>query len=397
MYTNVSYEKTDDNIYVNLVFNHSNPSFSLSGGKTITINSSPENIEYNVVKSTPYIDDASQYYASIIRFSIPLQSIPLYIMPIVPNQPNPNLTPFIIGITYNGIDTSENIIYIPDNLNIAIPTQIGYPVQNVTEYYYCYTYQLLINMINMSLYNVWYNSGIGTTFPAVSPPYYYIDYNTEIIHLIVPSILTEPTLPLVDIPKIFINEQLITYLQGFQYIFNGYGQPNGKDFILRLQYTSPIPQVLPQLSSACDENGNPISSTNPTYYDISQEYTAFTFWVSLKKIIITSFGLPIRSEFVPTNTNANSSINASYPIITDFVPNIEKASDVRTVAYYYPTAQYRLVDMIGNGSVNNVDLKVYWTDKLGNLYPISVGVNNFAEIKLAFFNKKLYNKTNITK
>ena len=391
MYTRTSYEISNDNFYVNIDFNHSSPTFTL-GTPTIGSNEEPQFAEYNVTKATPFVDDASKYYVSIIRFAIPLQSVPLFIMPIVPNQPNSNLTPMIIGITLNGVDYPANLIYIPDN-NVSAPTQIGYDTQNITPYYYCYTYQQLLTMINIALHNVFISSGLAALFPGIAYPYFYLD-NTDIIHLIIPNFFTKIVGPLSTIPQIYINEFLITYLQSFEYVFNGYSDINGKDFIFRLSsptLLTPI-NVNSTLNKSCDANGIPISTLTPIYYDITQEYSSLEYWISIKKILISTWGLPIRSEFIPSANNNNSTSNASFPIIADFVPTVDTPGGSKSIAYYYPTAQYKLVDLIGNERINTVDLKIYWEDKNGNIYPITIGVGSQASIKLAFLSKKLYSK-----
>src|ERR1700759_2826868 len=147
----IDFYKENDNVYLNVVIQNTG-----INDTTGTTNDADIVAEYNVTKTLPILDKCSQYYCSIIRFDIPLQSVPLFIMPIIPAssfinpQPNPNLSPLIIGIDYLGVDYPVNVLYIADN-NLPVPTQNLVGQQVITEYYYGYTYEQLITMIKTAL------------------------------------------------------------------------------------------------------------------------------------------------------------------------------------------------------------------------------------------------------
>ena len=82
----------------------------------------------------------------------------------------------------------------------------------------------------------------------------------------------------------------------------------------------------------------------------------------------------------------------SYPILTDFVPNISAAAgESRSIAYYVPTSQYRLVDLISTNPLQKIDIRIFWEDRDGNLYPLEISIFQQASLKLGFFKKSLYN------
>src|SRR5580658_1620493 len=133
-YQNLNIDNSSDNIYYNVVFNH-----NTSNGETPTL------AQYNFTNTISVLDKPSDYFCSIVRFTIPLSEVPLYIFPIKPNQSNPNLSPMIIGISYNGNNYFQNIVYVPNN-NLPAPVQ-NQTTQVIMPYYFVYSYQNLITAI----------------------------------------------------------------------------------------------------------------------------------------------------------------------------------------------------------------------------------------------------------
>lgn len=385
--------KENDNIYLNIVMQNNN---------TQTNNENNSLAEYNVTKTLPILDKCSDYYCSVIRFDIPLTIVPLYIVPIIPAsvalnpQPNPNLTPLIIGITYLGVNYPRNLIYTPLN-NVTPPVQDIIGIQKITPYYYSFTYSTLITMLNTALSNAITDSGYAR--PAnTSDPYFYLDPITELINFVVPNAYT--VAPANNVPQIFINIPLLNYLEGFKTFFIGYGEVDGRDLVFQFYdaATGPIIEY-PTYAQASDVSGNPLSiplvpPARSAYWKFSQEYSSLNYWSSLRKIIIATNTIPIVNEFVPAQDNG-SGVSNSFPILTDYVPNLEIAGQTRSIAYYYPTSQYRLVDMINDNPLYKINLKIYWEDKQGNLYPLYIPIFQQANIKIGFFRKTLYKSMNM--
>ena len=61
----------------------------------------------------------------------------------------------------------------------------------------------------------------------------------------------------------------------------------------------------------------------------------------------------------------------------------------RVVNIYLPTAQYRYIDLTSVSAMNLIDFKFYWSDWLGNIYPIFLNENGAVSIKVLFQKKKL--------
>ena len=376
--------KENDNLYLNVIMNGQTPTYQ--GGTTFTNEDNVPAI-YNATKTTPLLDKCSDYYCSIIRFTIPLNTIPLFIAPIVPNQANPNLTPLVFGIFYNGGTFSTNVLWTPESTD-SPPLQ-NQPTQVITAYYYSFYYDHFINMANTALQTVWVSSGLAALFPTLLSPYFLYDPETGLINLTVPACFVTLTAPAVAIPILFMNESSIRYYDAFPTFYRGLNNANGRDFDIDL------PKVNVQKYVFHGTAANPNDPTIPSpviYYRYLQDYEIIFIWSSLRRIIISTNTLPVVNEYVPAQDN--SGVNNSFPILTDFIPNINLPGESRSIAYYNPTSQYRLVDMISNTPLQKIDIKIFWEDTNNNLYPLDISTGQQASIKIAFLRKSLYKSQN---
>jgi hypothetical protein len=359
-YSTVS--QTGDTLFTHSDINNVNPIFA----------------KYAVTKTIPILTKCDDYYCSIIQFSIPLSSIPLYIFPVTPGSLLTRVSPMVIGITVGGINYAFNLIYEPDN-NYTPVNQTNPKMQIITQYYFCYSYQNMINSINVALSQAYVAAGLSTS--GNSYPYFFYNDVTGLINLVVDqrdfSPTATPSNP-TPIPNavIFLNEYLQFFLSAIPYKFT-------VDTVLGDIYNlNLIVFGTYNLQS---------SSSTPTYTNnqkiFSQEYSTVATWNALKKILVTTSTIPIISEYTPTN---NSGISSTLPVLTDFIPFIEFPGQSRSTAYFTPTTQYRLVDLVSSERLNTIDLNIYWQDIYQNIYPLTLTIFQQASIKLGFFKKSLY-------
>lgn len=412
-----SIERTNDNTYVNVVLDHPEATFApgrggVLGPQFFITNPDPVVAEYEVTKTETILSNCSEYYCAVIRFTIPLDEVPLLICPIVPNQPNPVLTTFIIGIQYGdptlpGSFFSQQVTYNPQN-NFPAPIQ-NQPTQVITPFYFIYSYQNILEMFNVALSLAYIASGLSVLFPGYLAPYFQFNTGTGLFSLTVPSFFTTLTAPALFIPRIYANIASTTFFFSFDLFSNVSNissniNPLGNDFYFITN---------PNENNKAYINGVTIPPTTippalpaqSFYYEYTQEYSVIEYWTSLRKIIILSNSIPGKNEYVPATNNVNnfgisdnSGVNVSYPILTDFVPNISPtAGDSRSIAYYVPQSQYRLVDLISTNPLQKIDIRIFWQDRDGNLYPLLLSLYQQASIKLGFFRKSLYNATTLTK
>jgi len=139
-----------------------------------------------------------------------------------------------------------------------------------------------------------------------------------------------------------------------------------------------------------------LGDTDYTY--ICQQYSTVPLWSPVASFVFITSILPINPESISgpvqpgsvlTNAGNNSAIGT---VLTDFEIPLESGYENKPVITYSPAAEYRLVDLNGNSSLNNIQISIGWRNKLGVFQPLNIGPNGFAQIKL-LFRKRDFNGT----
>jgi len=82
--------------------------------------------------------------------------------------------------------------------------------------------------------------------------------------------------------------------------------------------------------------------------------------------------------------------NAVSNIVTDFTQFLKDGSENRDMLLYNPTGEYRLINLINNQPVRDIDLSVTYTDNYGITFPLMLRPQCSATIKLLFRKKNFY-------
>jgi hypothetical protein len=128
---------------------------------------------------------------------------------------------------------------------------------------------------------------------------------------------------------------------------------------------------------------------------VNQELSTIDTWCPVNGIVFTTNTLPI----ITNQFSSNSVINSNRPsfetgaeyalIITDLQTNEQ---GYKPNLLYNPTAEYRRVDMTGNRGLTNIDIRVFWRAKTGQLIPFKLSSGVSASIKILFQKKILGEK-----
>jgi hypothetical protein len=222
-------------------------------------------------------------------------------------------------------------------------------------------------MINNALGAAYTTSGIGGT-----APYYFYNPETELISLFVDSndVIAGNT--------VFVNKYLKNYLNSFNYYFDN--TTRNVNYLYFMNYV-PNPPVVGGMQ------------------EFKQEYVSMSLWLDIKTIQIVSNSLPIVNESVPDQFTTQTSqypiftgVNSSTPIISDFAITYDNANMISSDIVYNPTAQYRLVSLVGNTPLSTISLEFRYTDRYGNVFPINFDPSNCISVKIAFLKKSLFKK-----
>lgn len=348
-----------DNVYLNIVITNN----------VSSTDPYPKNIQavYDETLTQPILNIPSEYYASIIRFSMPLDTIPFFSFPVDRTQNNANISQLLVGVkVLAGNEFSSFVTYVPQN-DTPPPTSGGPNIsytQSLSQYYFIYSIQPFINMINTALNTAFVAAGS----PGGVAPFYVYDPITQLISLIVDNAF------LVAGAQIFLNSYLKNYLDSF--VFTTLNNiPNGA-----FKYFHNLTPT-------------PYGQTSPFRYQ--QEYNSLDLWFDIRKIVVQSSSLPGSEEASPNydpgeSQGTNGRVSYS-PIVTDFVISYNNINDVSSVLVMEPSPQYRLIDMNSNIPISRLNFSFYWLSKNGNLYPVLLSPNNSITMKIAFFKRSLYN------
>jgi len=344
---------------------------------------------YQGQKDIPILDKASDYFCAVTKFSIPTNTIPIMIMPAIPNQsalgaPNaPNLTPLILGFQVGINSFPVQLIWTPESSATFSPPPFQDDPNNQIlgeYYYYMYSYWTMINMMNTAINTAWVNSGLNAAHPGVTPPWFILNSETGIISIVVPSFMASAP----STPFLYCNDLMLSYLDGFNFFDFGPNRANGLENGFIFNQTPDKAYTLP---------GVPMPAT-PIYYKFDQDHRSLPLWSSLRRILIMSNAMPISPTFIPASGSSSginqNGISISRPVLAEFSVNTENVDDIHSVAHYIPSAQYRLVDMISDSPLQKIDVQLYWQDILGRIFPLYLSSQQQADITIGFFRKELY-------
>jgi hypothetical protein len=408
----------------------------------------PPFLEFTEIRNSPYLANPSDYFASVVRFSVETPTLPL----IVPQPRLSNAIPAPASVNELIYQVSMNHPALPAPISIFVnyipqssatvappPTSIQNAQDLINEYYYTYTYKPFIDMVNIALrqcFTLTINA-LGAPIAAQYVnatqavfPYLYWDDDKSIATFVAPAQLFQtPTAnnltpqlnALLPAPanapiELYFNAPLFNLFSSFTAVQNAYQAAippaidslNWRilfpDTVTLDPYAIVSPQVAPAppaggMPTFPQVGGLPFAPYQPASpYDllrVSQEYPTTPLWNPVQAIVFTTSLLPIHSSIVSSpvlfgaganfTTSGNNSGIAN--ILTDLEVSTEKGWQTKPNISYVPTAEYRLFDLNGNAPLSAIQITVSWKDTFGRLNPLRLGSGSNASIKLMFRRK----------
>jgi len=358
-----------------------------------TTTTSNPNLRFIETRTNPIIQNTGEYYMSIIRFSLDTYDLPNFVCEIQPNQSDPDLSIYSITLEYddgagNLYPVQTYIQWVPQNKSSAVPnapdtTTSGYQQSN-TDYYYCYHFQYFIDLINDTFATCMADLITATGGAGVSPienahqP--IISWDVMEQKAIISAENDYYNDDLTAKINIYFNPAMYSLFNSFMVENYGYSASDGKNFRLVIE----------------DYEGSNLGQfpvNDPTYdvVQVIQEFSTIDTWTPISSIVFTSNTLPIISnqlsapliyannEIIQTSNNANFS-----QIITDFETNQQC---YKPQIEYNSQSEYRRIDMTGNTPLYNIDIEVFWRDKLGVFHPLTLPTGASCTIKFLFEKK----------
>lgn len=368
-----TYSQSNDaeNVYFNAILNGPPATGAIDGIPAV----------FDVTRTQPILAKPSDYFVSIVRMAVPLNSMPIFICPI---SVQPNTTPWVVGIDYNGAYYKQTVLWQTELYTTPQTGPFG-----LDWYHFCFSYGTFVSMINVAI------AGAYAAFAAANPaapqaianqaPFLIFNPVTELFswvwHQSWASLPPAVYPPAAGVARVGLNFSLLAVFDGFRTLLVNGSSPDPDD----------------QANYVFEDTGDNTYAALPNTRFTIQGFDTISLLANLRRLVVTTASLPIVPESVPGSSPtagivSQSNVASTLPILTDFVPQLDFSNDVRSNVYYVPSAQYRLTNLVSDLPLYRVQLSFWWQSADGTLIPIIIPRNQQVEVKLAFFKKSLYVK-----
>jgi len=342
-------------VYYNIDLIHSNTNSNQSLATVVLDTNYNPPARFTEVRTTPIIYNASNFEMAIISADLngATKRLPLFIPMIDTNQTaSVNKTVYWVGQgDATNCTASLNVTYVPTDTTITAPTSAI--SQNLSNpYYYVYTYNQFLQMINTQLTAL--SFGASATKP-------FIRYNSDsgLFDLLMPTTLVAASY------YVYFNTDLFNLFSSFPYT--------------KVQGVAPI-----TTSDNCMYRINTFvgqqkqeTINGVAYVVVPQEYnTTNNMWSPVQSIVFASTLLPVLNEKTSTplifdeqndNNTVKTSSNAFNSVILEFKNEFKQGADIVQNISYTPSAEFKMMSLTGsNTPITNVDIIVYWRNRLDN-------------------------------
>lgn len=352
----------------------------------------PQRIIFNDIRSSPILSNPELYQLSVIRFSMETgNSLPIFIPSIQIGQPNVNLTSysFTLSYVYNSnsqVDSDQTYVqHIPINVSEPIPPPPT-SIQDIynNPYYYVYSYQIIVDMMNNALSQCMQSlisncAFYGVTLPSVNPPFFEFDMDNS--KFILSGDVLAYDLGAQNYISIHCNTAMYSLISSFVAFSKGHNVPRGMNYIFRLYK---------------DPRSLNVYKINTTYSVIQlyQDYDCASLFSPISSISFCTNMIPVLPSNVAkpqiiggtTLTTSGNNNNIS-SLITDF--QSDGSYGFSGILSYLPQAEYRMIDLNNSSSkLSNIDITIYWKDNFANLHQMYLMSGCKCDIKILFRKKK---------
>jgi hypothetical protein len=363
----------------------------------------PPNIEFNETRTQPFLSNPSEYFMSVVRFSLDTApGLPLFIPQAVIGG---NGTDLIYTLTYSyspdggvtNYDLQQRLVYVPQEVDLTQPTAPITFADLSNPYYWISSYQWWnFEIFNEALSAGWaaFKAAYPTELPAAvytaQTPYSQWDTGSNTSTLITPQTCFDQSASgQGDLAvKLYFNTPMFSLYPSFpSECFGWTNVANGKNYMI------PIKNV--------GYNTSTDFLTNVTTIATFQEYTTTPLWNPIQSLVFTTALLPVVPEltaapirfgdsgsFISSGNNANLT-----NVLTDFEVALTKGSEYLPTVNYVPSSEYRLIDLFGTSPVNSINVNIFWRNRFGALIPVTLASGANCNIKIMFRRKDFNNLT----
>jgi len=377
-------------------------------------------LTFTEVRSSPILDNPSDYFLSIVRFNLDTAGgMPLFVPQIDLQQPipQPTETSYFVSIEYNNalapadrLISKQRVIYVPQS-NIYLPPTPPLTIEKTTQpYYWLNTFQAFICMINKALEDA-YNDVLAQatvasialpanwTTPPLPIPYLLWDNQRSIATLVAQTPIFEGsclggTTPVTtNNGFIYFNTALYQLFSSFQAFHNYTYLPNPPT--ANDGQANYLIKVFDKKGGTGDNYVVLDATAGPPYNALfmEQTYSTGATLSPIQSLIFTSSLVPVLPQLtsiprVLSGQNGDSGQNDNLSNeITDLVVNLETGTEYFPSVLYLPTAEYRLIDLQSNSPLYGIQISVAWKDVYGITHDFYLQNGANCSLKILFRKK----------
>ena len=390
--SSINATSTFDNIYYDVTITN------LGSASSMGI---PPPLEFTETRTSAYLYNPSEYKLAVIRFTLDTTSLPVFIPTITPGSSNPFQTIYTMALIFTATDGTvyeggyEALSYdsiAPIGMTVPqAPSQTSNKLQdNSSGFYNVYSFNQISVMVNVALKDLWDSIVFQTqsTIPQLADceePWVAFDSARQTF-----DFYFDASYAAYGSLKMTCNGPLYGIFSSLPWTLTapGYYLP-GSD-----AQKSISAFIKPELTGTFVSNvkvpffRDPDSQKNVNAFVVSMEYSTTANLSPVSSIVFCSNDIPVVPNnfsnpliFV-NNTVFSGGVGAGITanVITDFaVDGIYQPS-----VTYNPSAQYRLIDLIGDRPLNTINISVFWKTNLGTLIPFRLISGGTATFKLLF-------------
>jgi hypothetical protein len=363
----------------------------------------PNRLTFTEIRSSPIIDNPSDYFLSIVRFSLDTAgSMPLFIPQIELNNSaggTPwNNTVYYITVEYNPpaapadrLIKKSRVIWVPQSAIYPAPGVVPATIQANTEpYYWCNNIQSFICMMNEAL-ELAYLDIITQAAAAVPPivlpatwiagnnPYFLWDAPSAKLTYVAPALVFQQECLGNGTASgfVYFNNPLFTLFSSMQTFHNYTYNPSPTsindteaNYLLKVfnKKGGVGDNYIPAEAAA--------GTTGPPYNALfmEQPYSTGATLCPIQSLVFTTTLVPVLPQLIGVPRSLSDNVGTGGATgqndnisneITDLVVNLVNGTEYFPNVLYLPTAEYRLIDLQSNAPLYGIQINVLWKDVYG--------------------------------
>lgn len=309
---------------------------------------------FSETRVLPILHKPSDYELAVVRFKLPLTSIPLYIYEDILRG----------GLSYDGAEVEAQLL--PPSNNVFI-YGLAY-----------YTYQEIADAIN-DAYKVAYDA-LVILKPALAvlttgPPFITFDGQTKLYTIWADEGWNDE---LLNPPRAYASSALGRFfVRSLSSDTNLNASSDSYIHIIRIKNNF--------------TNTETVGGIN--YLKMEQFYSTTQLISTFTNIVFQTDRIPVSGEYLTSTQKDQNNLlisstgsNVTRHIITDFEPidSIQNNSNIQ----YFPQGPLRYYPLNNDEEMRTVDVKIFWEDHENRLFPVYLAPGDIATVKLQFRRRK---------